>query len=417
MSKINRRTLLKGAGIGGAALVVAPTIIVKPARADTIRVGGLHDRTGPIGIYGNEMADALVFAVEEINAAGGVLGQQLELVEYDAQSTMANYSQYAQRLSTSDKVDVIFGGITSASRESIRPVFDRFRKLYFYSTFYEGGVCDRTVFCNAETPAQINGPLLQYAMNKFGAKTVYTIAADYIYGQITADWIKKYAKDFGGEVIAEEFFPLDVGDFASTITKIQQAAPDLVVSALVGGNHIGFYRQWPAAGMQDKIPVASTVFGPWENAFVSAEEAEGIMCSYHYFQSIDTPANAAFLEKWRGRYGADASGDRHARGLHLQLGQHVEEGRGDGRHHRAHGGDRGAGDRDLRRGAGWHGDDGSADPPHDHERGDRRAPGRQFRHRRGRREPASGRHRYGLRPDQQSGSGDTVPDQGRLTLT
>ena len=306
MSKVNRRTLLKGAGIGGAALVAAPTIIVKPARADTIKVGGLHDRTGVIGIYGNEMADALVFAVDEINAAGGVLGQQLELIEYDAQSTMANYSQYAQRLATADRADVIFGGITSASRESIRPVFDRFRKLYFYSTFYEGGVCDRTVFCNAETPAQINGPLLKYAMDKFGAKTVYTIAADYIYGQITADWIKKYAKDFGGEVIAEEFFPLDVGDFASTITKIQQADPDLVVSALVGGNHIGFYRQWPAAGMQDKIPVASTVFGPWENAFVSAEESEGIMCSYHYFQSIDTPANHAFLEKWRARYGADA---------------------------------------------------------------------------------------------------------------
>ncbi|MCY4408585.1 MAG: transporter substrate-binding protein [Rhodospirillaceae bacterium] len=129
MSKVNRRTFLKAAGIGGAAVAAAPTVIVKPARADTIRVGGLHDRTGVIGIYGNEMADALVFAVDEINAAGGVLGQQLELIEYDAQSTMANYSQYAQRLATSDQVDVIFGGITSASRESIRPVFDRFRKL------------------------------------------------------------------------------------------------------------------------------------------------------------------------------------------------------------------------------------------------------------------------------------------------
>ena len=104
MSKVNRRTFLKAAGIGGAAVAAAPTVIVKPARADTIRVGGLHDRTGVIGIYGNEMADALVFAVDEINAAGGVLGQQLELIEYDAQSTMANYSQYAQRLATSDRV-------------------------------------------------------------------------------------------------------------------------------------------------------------------------------------------------------------------------------------------------------------------------------------------------------------------------
>lgn len=302
---MNRRKFVKMAGASAAATIVAPAIITHPAKADTIKVGGLHDRSGVIGIYGNEMADALVFAVEEINAAGGILGQQVELIEYDSQSVMQNYAQYAQRLAAQDDTDVVFGGITSASRETIRPIFDRFRKLYFYSTFYEGGVCDRTEFTNAETPAQINGPLLKYAMDKFGAKKIYTIAADYIYGQITADWIKKYARDFGGEVIAEEFFPLDVSDFAATIAKIQEAKPDLVVSALVGGNHINFYRQWPAAGMLDKIPVASTVYGPWENAFVPAEESEGIMCCYHYFSTIDTPENKAFLDKWYARFGSD----------------------------------------------------------------------------------------------------------------
>ena len=305
MTSLSRRKFIKIAGATGVTLVAAPAIITRPAKAATIRVGGLHDRTGAIGIYGNEMADGLLFAVEEINANGGILGQQVELVEYDAQSTMQNYAQYAQRLAVQDKVDVIFGGITSASRETIRPIFDRFRKLYFYSTFYEGGVCDRTEFTNAETPAQINGPLLKYAMEKHGAKKIYTIAADYIYGQITADWIKKYARDFGGDVIAEEFFPLDIADFASTIAKIQSAKPDLIVSALVGGNHINFYRQWPAAGMLDKIPLASTVYGPWENAFVPPEESEGIMCCYHYFASIDSPENKAFQKNWTARFGGD----------------------------------------------------------------------------------------------------------------
>jgi branched-chain amino acid transport system substrate-binding protein len=303
MNSVNRRKFLKITGAGGVTLLVSASMFSRGARADTIRVGGLHDRSGAIGIYGNEMSDALILAVDEINESGGLLGRQIELAAFDTQSTMQNYAQYAQRLALQEKADVVFGGITSASRETIRPIFDRYKKLYFYSTFYEGGVCDRTEFTNAETPAQINGPLLKYAMDKFGAKTVYTIAADYIYGQITADWLKKYARDFGGEVIAEEFFPLEVADFSSTITKIQAAKPDLVVSALVGGNHIGFYRQWPAAGMQGKIPVASTVFGPWENAFVTPEEAEGIMCSYHYFATIDTPANKAFLDKWTKRFG------------------------------------------------------------------------------------------------------------------
>ncbi len=307
MAKINRRRFIKYATAAtAAASVAAPAIFTsRSAHAATIRVGGMHDRTGSHGIYGKEMDDALKFAVDEINANGGVLGRQLELVAYDTQSNMQNYAQYAQRLSLQDKATVVFGGISSASRETARPIFGRFKILYFYSTFYEGGVCDRTVFVNSETPAQINGPLVKYGMKRFGAKTMYTIAADYIYGQITADWIKKYARDFGGEVIAEEFFPLDVTDFSSTITKIQAAKPDMVVSVLVGGSHIGFYRQWPAAGMQGKIPVISTVYGPWENALVTPEEAEGIVCSYHYFQTIDTPANNAFVKKWRARFGED----------------------------------------------------------------------------------------------------------------
>jgi len=96
-----------------------------------------------------------------------------------------------------------------------------------------------------------------------------------------------------------------VTDFSTTITKIQEAKPDMVVSGLVGGNHIGFYRQWPAAGMLGKIPLHSTVFGPWEKSFLKPEEIEGLVTSFHYFQTIETPANKAFLDKWHGKLGKD----------------------------------------------------------------------------------------------------------------
>ena len=307
MTSFNRRKFIKIAGAAGAAIVAAPAIITRPAKAaTTIKVGGIHDRSGPLGIYGEEMDDALTLAVEEINAAGGLLGQQIELAAYDTQSTMQNYAQYAQRLSVQDKVDVVFGGITSASRETIRPIFGRFKRLYFYSVLYEGGVCDRNNFINGETPAQNVGPLLKLAMDKFGAKKIYTIAADYIYGQITADWIKKYTRDFGGEIIAEEFFPLDVSDFGASITKIQTAKPDMIVSALVGGNHMGFYRQWQAAGMKENIPLVSTTFGAGrEQITLTPEETDGILCAYTYFKEIDTPANKAFVKRWDDRFGAD----------------------------------------------------------------------------------------------------------------
>ena len=121
------------------------------------------------------MVDALTLAVEEANAAGGLLGRQIKLINYDTQSNMQLYTQFAQQAALKDKVAVVHGGITSASREVIRPVLDRFKTLYFYNTQYEGGVCDRNQFDTGVTPAQTVEKLVPYAMKKWGKK-VYVIA-------------------------------------------------------------------------------------------------------------------------------------------------------------------------------------------------------------------------------------------------
>jgi branched-chain amino acid transport system substrate-binding protein len=225
---------------------------------------------------------------------------------YDPQSTIQFYTQYATQAAAGDKADVVHAGITSASREAIRPTLDRFKTLYFYNTLYEGGVCDRNVFCTGSTPAQTVEKLVPYAMNKWGKK-IYIVAADYNYGQITADWVEKYVRDNGGETVAIEFFPLDVTNFGPTIKKIQAAKPDLVMSALVGGAHVSFYRQYAAAGMNANIPIASTTFGVGnEHLLISAEEGNGMIVAYSYFQEIDTPANRDFVKRFQAKYGADA---------------------------------------------------------------------------------------------------------------
>jgi ABC-type branched-subunit amino acid transport system substrate-binding protein len=281
---------------GSAALVSAPAILTSRAcAADQILVGSLHDLSGPIGPSGVPMVVVLQVAVDEINAGGGLLGRPVKIVQYDTQSNIQLYSQYAQQLTLKDKVAVVMGGITSASREAIRPTFDCYKVLYFYNTLYEGGVCDRRVFCTGTTPAQTVEKLVPYAMKKSGKKA-YIIAADYNYGQITAKWMQKYVKDNGGEALAIDFFPLDVTNFGSTISKIQGAKPDLLLSALVGGNHTAFYRQWTAAGMKSQIPIASTTFGLVnEPATLDAKESDGIIGAYGYFEELTTDASKAFL--------------------------------------------------------------------------------------------------------------------------
>ena len=117
----------------------------------------------------------------------------------------------------------------------------------------------------------------------------------------------KYCREGGGEVVAADFFPLDVTDFGPTIQKIQAAKPDMVVSVLVGGAHISFYRQWAAAGMKGQIPMASTTFGGGnENQRALARRrATGSSVAFAYFQELDTPANKAFLEKFNAKHGAN----------------------------------------------------------------------------------------------------------------
>lgn len=302
MTDLSRRGVL-ALGLAGAAHLSWRDALA----ADAINVAGIHDASGGIDIYGRPMINCLTLAVEELNAAGGVLGRPLNLVHYDPQSNMQLYSQYAAEAATKLKASVVFGGILSASREAMRPSLKRFKTLYFYSLLYEGGVCDRNIFCMGSTPAQTLEKFTPFAMKRFNAKKIYTLAADYNYGQITAKWVKKFATENGGEIVATDFFPLDVNDFGPTIRKIQAAKPDLIMSVLVGANHNSFYRQWVASGMKDKIPMASTTFGIGnEQVLTSPEEHNGIIVSYAYFDGIDTPENKSFLEKYRKRFGDNA---------------------------------------------------------------------------------------------------------------
>lgn len=296
----NRRDFMAGSTALAGSLMLPRVSLA----ADTIRLGSILDTSGIFDAYGKPMDMAMRLAVDEINKAGGLLGKKVEVVAYDTQSDMALYSQYGQQLTRQDKVDVVHGGILSASREAIRQIMRKSGTLYFYNVLYEGGVCDRNIFINGVTPAQQVEVLVPYAMNKAGGKKVYVLAADYNYGQITAKWIQKYVAENGGETVAVDFFPLDVADFGSTIAKVQTASPDLVIAPLVGGAHLSFFRQWAAAGMKDKIPLASTTLGVGnEHKVLTPEEGDGIMVAYNYSQELDTLANNAFKKSWADAYG------------------------------------------------------------------------------------------------------------------
>jgi branched-chain amino acid transport system substrate-binding protein len=302
----NRRNFVKGAGAAALSTALPMPLVTKSWAADSaITIASMYDLSGGLEMAGKPMYDVLNFAVEEINAGGGLLGKKLEVVSFDTQTNMQLYAQYAQEAALKHKVAAVHGGITSASREVIRPVLDKYKTLYFYDMPYEGGVCDRNIFIDGVTPAHDTEVLVNYASKTWG-KNCYTLAADYNYGQITSDWVKKFVRANGGEVLGTEFFPLDATSFGSTISKIQAAKPDFIMTILVGGGPISFYRQFAAAGLAGKIPIASTTFaGANDQLVLTAEESNGIVVCKNYLEAIDSPVNKDFLKRLRARYGAD----------------------------------------------------------------------------------------------------------------
>src|SRR5206468_10856292 len=158
---LNRREFLRtAAAVGGTAVV--PTLLkLRPAWAQgkKVPVGSLLDKTGGINIYGLPAIAGTEYAVAEINAKGGLLGKQLELIQYDTQSDIANFPKFAKKLILEDQVAVIHGGITSASRESFRPVIDAYKQLNLYNIIYELGVCDKYAFGPGETLTLLVGEI------------------------------------------------------------------------------------------------------------------------------------------------------------------------------------------------------------------------------------------------------------------
>ncbi|WP_413992265.1 ABC transporter substrate-binding protein [Labrys okinawensis] len=304
---LSRRQFLGSTLAVSAVSMTASFPGIASAGSDSVTIASLYDLSGPLDVYGVPSNMCTEFAVEELNKAGGLLGKQVVLKAYDCQSDINKGPQYAQQAALRDRAVMAVGALTGAAREATRPILHRYKVPYFYGSIYEGGACEQNIFCcNTEGNQQVV-PLLEWSFKNLGKK-LYYIASDYNAPRVFGLWNHVMAKRAGGEVLADDYYPLDVTDFTAAIAKIQAAKPDFIHSCLVGGPSMSFYRQWAAAGMLDKIPIISIIFGGGrESEILSPQETNGIYAAYNYFQELDTPQNKAFLARFAEAMGQDHS--------------------------------------------------------------------------------------------------------------
>jgi urea transport system substrate-binding protein len=300
------RSWLRGAALGAAALAATLGVGSGAARAeDTIKVGILHSLSGTMAISETTLKDVMLMLIDEQNKKGGLLGKKLEAVVVDPASNWPLFAEKARQLITVDKVAAVFGCWTSVSRKSVLPVFEELNGILFYPVQYEGEESSRNVFYTGAAPNQQAIPAVDYLMNDEQVQRWVLAGTDYVYPRTTNKILEAYLKSKGvkPEDIMINYTPFGHSDWQNIVAEIKKfgsaGKKTAVVSTINGDANVPFYKELGNEGIKaTDIPVVAFSVGEEELAGVDTKPLLGHLAAWNYFESVDTPENKAFIEKW-----------------------------------------------------------------------------------------------------------------------
>jgi len=301
--KITRRTLTTAAA---AASVLGLPMLARAQNAP-IRVGILHSLSGTMAISETVLKDVALMAIDEINAAGGVLGRRVEPVVVDPASNWPLFAELARRLIAQERVAAVFGCWTSVSRKSVLPVFEELNSILYYPVQYEGEELSRNIFYTGAAPNQQAIPAVEYLLGRDGgsARRFVLLGTDYVYPRTTNKILRAFlrSRNVQDTDILEEYTPFGHMDYQSIIARIRRFAGEgrktAVVSTINGDSNVPFYRELGNQGLRaTEVPVVAFSVGEEELRGVDTRPLVGHLAAWNYFMSIRSPANTEFVRKW-----------------------------------------------------------------------------------------------------------------------
>lgn len=297
-----------------AALAISTGLagIAWAQEGEPIKIGVLHSLSGTMAISETTMKDTVLMMVERQNAKGGLLGRPLEAVVVDPASDWPLFAEKARELLTVSDVDVIFGAWTSVSRKSVLPVLEELNGLMFYPVQYEGEESSKNVIYTGAAPNQQAIPAVDYMTEELGVEKWALLGTDYVYPRTTNNILDAYLKDKGvaaGDIFVN-YTPFGHSDWSKIVADVVALGADGkkvgVVSTINGDANVGFYKELAAAGVSaEDIPVIAFSVGEEELSGLDTANLVGHLAAWNYFQSADTPENAAFIEEWHKFIGDD----------------------------------------------------------------------------------------------------------------
>ena len=295
-------------GLVAVAAVALGLAAMAPARADdTIKVGILHSLSGTMAISETTLKDVMLMLIDEQNKKGGLLGKKLEAVVVDPASNWPLFAEKARELISKDHVSVVFGCWTSVSRKTVLPVFKELDNILFYPVQFEGEEGERNVFYTGAAPNQQAIPAVDYLMSADGGSVKRWVleGTDYVYPRTTNKILEAYLKQKGvaDEDIMINYTPFGFSDWQTEVSKIKAfgsaGKKTAVVSTVNGDANVPFYKELGNQGIKaTDIPVVAFSVGEEELAGLDTKPLVGHLAAWNYFESIKTPANAAFIKEW-----------------------------------------------------------------------------------------------------------------------
>ena len=297
-------TLIVLALLAAVAIPFVPRLIGQVA--PPIRVGILHSENGPMAISEKSMIDAEVLALEDINHNGGLLGRRVEWVKADGRSDWPTFAREAERLIETEKVSVIFGCWTSASRKSVKPVVEAKSHLLIYPMAYEGLEESPNIIYTGAAPNQQVIPAVSWCHEVLKARKFFLVGSDYVWPHCVNEIIKDQLKALGDECAGESYILFGSAEVDAAVQAIKKAAPDVIISTVVGDSNDSFYQGLQAAGIgPQRTPVLSFSIAEDELRKLPLRDMVGDYAAWDYFQSLDNPENREFVRKFKAKYGRD----------------------------------------------------------------------------------------------------------------
>jgi urea transport system substrate-binding protein len=302
---LSRILLSAGAGVLSLSLWSGFASAQEP-----IKVGVLHSLSGTMAISETTLKDTVLMLVDEQNKKGGILGRPLVPVVVDPASDWPLFAEKTRELLTQERVDVIFGAWTSVSRKAMLPVLEELNGLLFYPVQYEGEESSRNIFYTGAAPNQQAIPAVDYLMNELGIERWVLAGTDYVYPRTTNRILEAYLKSKGvaDADIMINYTPFGHSDWQSIVAEIKRfgstGKATAVVSTINGDANVPFYRELGNQGVSaEDIPVMAFSVGEEELSGIDTRPLVGHMAAWNYFQSVETPENAEFIQRWHSFIG------------------------------------------------------------------------------------------------------------------